>query len=418
MNQKVVIVGAGFGGIAAANALARAPVDVVLFDKQTHHLFQPLLYQVATAGLSPADIAWPIRRILRRQSNARVMMAEVTGIDTERKRVIIEVGFEPFDYLVLATGATHSWFGHDDWARVAPGLKDLVDATDIRRRILLAFEFAENETAENETAENERRRLMTFVVVGGGPTGVEMAGTIAELARKALATDFRRIDPRTTRVILVEAGDKLLPSFPAPLSDYAKRALTRLGVETRLGNPVTRCDAQGVQLGDEEIAAATIIWAAGVAASPVATWLQAEKDRNHRVIVGPRMEVAGIPQVFVVGDAARCVDSGGRVLPGVAAVAKQQGAFVGKLIALRVRQRTEPQAFRYRDAGQLATIGRRAAVADFGWLRFKGRLAWWFWGLVHIYFLINNRSRFTVAIHWLWSYVTFDRGARLIVREK
>jgi len=412
MSSKVVIVGGGFGGLAAAKALARAPVEVVLIDKQNHHLFQPLLYQVATAALSPAEIAWPIRRMLRHQKNARVVMAEVTGVDTDIRRVTTDSGVESYDYLVLATGATDAYFGNDEWSEHAPGLKEIVDATSIRRRILLAFE-----KAETETNVDARGELLTFVIVGGGPTGVEMAGAIAELALKSLATDFRHIDPRTTRVILVEAGESLLPSFPEPLSDYAKSALEKLGVEVRLGSPVTQCDSQGVQLGDERIASGTTIWAAGVAASPAAKWLQVKTDRAGRVVVGSRLEVDDISNVFVVGDTAHFEDDEKNVLPGVAAVAKQQGSFVGKLISARVQGKAEPGGFRYQDVGQLATIGRRAAVVDLGWIQFKGRLAWWFWGIVHIYFLINLRSRMLVAIHWLWSYLTFDRGARLITKE-
>ena len=412
MSSKVVIVGGGFGGLAAAKALARAPVEVVLIDKQNHHLFQPLLYQVATAALSPAEIAWPIRRMLRHQQNVRVVMAEVTAVDTDSRRVTTDSGVESYDYLVLATGATDAYFGNDEWSEHAPGLKEIVDATSIRRRILLAFE-----KAEIEMNVDARGDLLTFVIVGGGPTGVEMAGAIAELALKTLATDFRHIDPRTTRVILVEAGESLLPSFPEPLSDYAKRALEKLGVEVRLGSPVTQCDSQGVQLGDERITSGTTIWAAGVAASPAAKWLQVKTDRAGRVVVGSRLEVDDISNVFVVGDTAHFEDDEKNVLPGVAAVAKQQGSFVGKLISARVQGNAEPGGFRYQDVGQLATIGRRAAVVDLGWIQFKGRLAWWFWGIVHIYFLINLRSRMLVAIQWLWSYLTFDRGARLITKE-
>lgn len=413
MTAKVVIVGGGFGGLAAAKALARAPVEITLIDRQNHHLFQPLLYQVATAALSPADIAWPIRRILRRQSNVQVLMADVTGVDSTQQQVLMGEERLPYDYLVLATGATHAYFGHDDWAEHAPGLKEISDATDIRTQILTAFEKAE---AETDSA--QRSTLLTFVIVGGGPTGVEMAGAIAELGRKALATDFRRIDPRTTRVVLVEAGQHLLPSFPNPLSDYAKRALEKLGVEVRLGSPVTHCDAQGVRLGDETISAATVMWAAGVAASPAAEWLQTESDKAGRVIVGPQLLVKDHDDVFVIGDAALFTGPEGNPLPGTSPVAKQQGSYVGALIAARTQEKSEPKPFRYHDAGQIATIGRRAAVVDLGWLRFKGRLAWWFWGVVHIYFLINSRSRLSVAMHWLWSYLTFDRGARLIVRDE
>ena len=413
MTPRIVIVGGGFGGLAAAKALAHAPAEVVLIDRQNHHLFQPLLYQVATAALSPADIAWPIRRILRHQSNARVLMAEVTGVDIERKQVLMDTRAEPYDYLVLATGATHAYFGHDDWAPHAPGLKQIIDATDIRRRILLAFELA-----EKESGPSAREKLLTFVIVGGGPTGVEMAGAISELTRKALAADFRRIDPRKTRVVLIEAGQQLLPSFPEPLSGYAKQALENLGVEVRVGAPVTHCGVDGVRLGDERIDAMTIIWAAGVAASPVADWLRVTKDRVGRVVVGPRLEVGDRDGIFVIGDAALVENPQGHALPGIAPVAKQQGVYVGKLIAARIQGKPDPNPFHYRNAGLLATIGRHTAIVDMGMLRIRGRLAWWFWGLVHIYFLINLRSRLTVAIQWLWSYLTFDRGARLITGDR
>ncbi len=413
MTPRIVIVGGGFGGLAAAKALAHAPAEVVLVDRQNHHLFQPLLYQVATAALSPADIAWPIRRILRHQSNAQVLMAEVTGIDIERKQVLTGTRAEPYDYLVLASGATHAYFGHDDWAPHAPGLKQIIDATDIRHRILMAFE-----RAEKESDPSAREKLLTFVLVGGGPTGVEMAGAISELTRKALAADFRRIDPRKTRVVLIEAGQQLLPSFPEPLSGYAKQALENLGVEVRVGAPVTHCGVDGVRLGDERIDAMTIIWAAGVAASPVADWLRVTKDRVGRVVVGPRLEVGDRDGVFVIGDAALVENPQGHALPGIAPVAKQQGVYVGKLIAARIQGKPDPNPFHYRNAGLLATIGRHTAIVDMGMLRIRGRLAWWFWGLVHIYFLINLRSRLTVAIQWLWSYFTFDRGARLITGDR
>lgn len=412
MRPKVVIVGGGFGGLQAAKALASAPVDVLVIDRQNHHLFQPLLYQVATAALSPADVAWPIRRILRKQENAGILMAEVTGVSADERQVIVEDRLVPFDFLVLATGATHSWFGHDEWAPYAPGLKQIIDATAIRRRILTAFELAE---AETDPAVLEK--LRTFVIVGGGPTGVEMAGAVAELALKSLPGDFRRVDPRRARVLLAEAGPRLLSTFPQHLSEYARDALERLGVEVRLLSPVTGCDAEGVMLKEERIPSATVVWAAGVAASPAAAWLHAEADRAGRVIVGPDFEVPGHPGVFAIGDTALYRDGDGRPLPGVAPVAKQQGDWVGRLIARRAAGRPDPAPFRYRDAGQLATIGRRAAVVDFGRLRFKGRLAWWFWGIVHIYFLINARSRMIVAIEWLWSYLTYDRGARLITRD-
>ncbi len=407
--KRVVIIGGGFGGLSAARALGRAEADILLIDRQNHHVFQPLLYQVATAGLSPADIAWPIRRLLRRQRNTRVLMAEVTGIDCRRRRVLTSLSEHAWDYLIVATGATHAYFGHDEWAPVAPGLKQIADATHIRRRILMAFE-----RAEGTEALTERERLLTFVVVGGGPTGVEMAGAISELARKALAADFRHIDPRTARVVLIEAGPRVLSSFPERLSDYTVRALERLGVTVIRNSPVTGCDAAGVTLGDRRIAAGTVVWAAGVEASPVAAWLGVAADRAGRVRVDARLRLPGRDDLFVIGDAALYAGADGRVLPGLAPVAKQQGAWVGRLIAAGMAGRPEPAPFRYRDAGQLATIGRRAAVVDFGRIRFTGWPAWWFWGIVHIYFLISVRSRLLVAIQWLWSYLTFDQGARII----
>jgi NADH dehydrogenase len=409
---RIVVVGGGFGGLSLVRALKDARARILLIDKQNHHLFQPLLYQVATAALSPADIAWPIRRILRRQRNAEVLMAEVTGIDVAAQRVLCGERAEAFDYLVLASGATHSYFGHDEWAPYAPGLKEIVDATHIRRRILMAFESAE---AVNNA--ELRQKFLTIVVVGGGPTGVEMAGTISELARKALAADFRHIDLRTARVILIEAGPRLLSTFPEPLSGYARRALEKLGVEVRLAVPVTRCDNDGVIAGSARIEAATVIWAAGVAASPVATWLDVPADRAGRIEVNADFSVPGRAHIFLIGDAAVYRHATGEALPGIAPVAKQQGAHAGKIIAALIAGRPAPPVFRYRDAGQLATIGRRAAVVDFGRIHFSGRLAWWFWGIVHIYFLIGVRSRLLVAIQWLWSYLTFDRGARLITPD-
>lgn len=406
---RVVVVGAGFGGLTVARGLARAPVDVTLIDRRNHHLFQPLLYQVATAGLSPADIAWPIRRLVRRQRNVRVLLGEVTGVDRAGKQVRMDGRALPYELLVIATGASHAYFGHDEWAPHAPGLKSIEDATEIRRRILLAFERAE--TAADPA---ERRRLLTFVVVGGGPTGVEMAGTLAELARRALAADFRVIDPRQARVVLVEAGPRVLPGFADGLSDYARRALERLGVEVMTGRPITHCDADGVMAGEERLAAATVIWAAGVAASPVARWLSVAPDRAGRVPVGPDLALPEDSDVFVTGDAALVRGADGRPLPGIAPVAKQQGAYVAELIAARAAGRPAPPPFRYRDRGLLATIGRRAAVIEYKRLRLKGRLAWWLWGIAHIYFLISLRNRLIVATQWLWSYVTFDRGARLI----
>ena len=404
----VVILGAGFGGLEAAKALRRAPVNVTVIDQQNHHCFQPLLYQVATAALSPADVAWPIRHILRVQQNATVLMAEVIGVDTAQRQVQTRSGAIAYDQLIVATGATHSYFGHDEWAGVAPGLKHIEDATRIRRSILLAFE-----QAEVSSDKAERRRLLTFVIVGGGATGVEMAGAIAEIARLTIAYDFRRIDPRTARIILLEAGPRVLPALPQDLSDYAAAALTRMGVEVRTSTRVTNCDACGVDLDPGRIDAGTLIWAAGVVASPAARWLNAEHDRAGRVLVGPDLSVPGHPDVFVIGDAAAVFDEAGRAVPGVAPAAKQMGAYVGKLLAARFAGRPMPP-FRYRHAGDLATIGRRAAVVNLGRVHLKGFIGWLFWSVAHIYFLIGLRHRFIVAFTWLWDYLTFQRGARLI----
>jgi NADH:ubiquinone reductase (H+-translocating) len=406
--SDVVILGAGFGGLEAAKALRRAPVNVTVIDQQNHHCFQPLLYQVATAALSPADVAWPIRHILRVQQNATVLMAEVVGVDTAQRQVQTHSGAIAYDQLIVATGATHSYFGHDEWAGVAPGLKHIEDATRIRRSILLAFE-----QAEVSSEEDERRRLLTFVIVGGGATGVEMAGAIAEIARLTIANDFRRIDPRTARIILLEAGPRVLPALPQDLSDYAAAALTRMGVDVRTSTRVTNCDARGVDLDPGRINAGTIIWAAGVVASPAARWLKAEHDRAGRVLVGPDLSVPGHPEVFVIGDAAAVFDEAGHAVPGVAPAAKQMGSYVGKLLAARFAGRTMPP-FRYRHAGDLATIGRRAAVVNLGRVHLKGFIGWLFWSVAHIYFLIGLRHRFIVAFTWLWDYLTFQRGARLI----
>jgi len=406
---KVVIVGAGFGGLEAAKALNRLAVDVTVIDRQNHHCFQPLLYQVATAALSPAEIAWPIRHILRQQRNATVLMAEVSGIDLAGRCVQTSAGPISYDYLVIATGATHSYFGHDDWIDFAPGLKRIEDATRIRRSILLAFEHAE--LAHDDA---ERQRLLTFVIVGGGATGVEMAGAIAEIARQTLAKDFRRIDPRSSRIILLEAGPRVLPTLPEDLSRYAERTLTRMGVDVRTSTRVINCDRRGVDLDRGRIDASTIIWAAGVVASPAARWLGAEHDRAGRVLVRPDLSLPDHPEVFVIGDAAGVHDQTGAMVPGVAQAAKQMGRYVGRVIAARVDETPSLPPFRYRSFGDLATIGRRAAVVNFGYLRLKGFVGWLFWSLVHIYFLIGVKNRFIVAFTWLWDYLTFHRGARLI----
>jgi NADH dehydrogenase len=408
---RVVIVGAGFGGLEAAQALAKAPAEVVVIDRHNHHCFQPLLYQVATASLSPADVAWPIRHILRRQDNATVLMADVTGVDPARKCVETSYGALRYDMLVLATGAMHSYFGHDEWAAVAPGLKRIEDATRIRRGILIAFE-----EAEAIVDAEEQFRLLTFVIVGGGATGVELAGAIADIARQTLAADFRRIDPRAARIVLVEAGPRLLPSFPQDLSDYARETLEQKGVEVRTSTLVTNCDARGVDIEGGRIDAGTVVWAAGVVASPVGTWLGAETDRAGRVKVTPDLSVPGHPEVFVVGDTAAVSDAKGQPVPGIAPAAKQMGRYVGSLIAARLAHRPAPGPFRYRHLGDLATIGRHAAVVQFGRLQLRGFVGWVFWSVAHIYFLIGLRYRFLVAFTWLWDYLTFQRGARLITR--
>jgi NADH:ubiquinone reductase (H+-translocating) len=414
MRPQVVIVGAGFGGLWAAKTLANAPVEVLVIDRQNYHLFQPLLYQVATAGLSPADIAAPIRGIVGTCRNITVMLGSVEGVDVAARDVLIERGRTmPYDYLILATGARHAYFGHDEWEPFAPGLKRIEDATNIRRRILLAFE-----QAENDQDEAERRRLMNLVIVGGGPTGVELAGAIAELARRALAKDFRNIDPRAARIILIEAGPRLLATMPADLSDDARRRLEKLGVEVRLDAPVNAVDAAGVTIGTARIEARTVIWAAGVAASPAGQWIGAQCDRAGRIKVNPDLSVPGHPEIFAIGDTALATDAAGKPLPGVAPVAKQQGVYVGKLIKARLQNAGEVAPFRYHNYGNLATIGRKAAVIDFGWIHLRGFVAWMIWSVAHIYFLVGFRNRIMVALHWLWAYFTFQSGARLITGSR
>ena len=406
---RVVIVGGGFGGIETAKALRHAAVKVTIIDRQNHHCFQPLLYQVATAALSPADVAWPIRHMLATQRNATVLMAEVRAIDT-RKRLVLTGGVSiPYDYLVIATGATHSYFGHENWAVFAPGLKGIDDATRTRRRILIAFERAE--ITENE---EERKRLLTFAIVGGGPTGVEMAGALAEIARQTLPSDFRRIDPSTARILLIEAGPRILPALPEPLSAYAESALRGMGVEVLTSSLVTNCDENGVEVGGHLMSAGTIIWAAGVVASPVAAWMQVASDKAGRVVVEPDLSVSGLPNVFVIGDAAAVRSASNQIVPGLAAAAKQLGRYVGNVIAARAQGKPSPDPFRYRHQGDLATIGWRTAVVNLKHVRLTGLLGWLFWSLAHIYFLIGLRSRFVVAFSWAWQYLTFQRGARLI----
>ena len=406
---RIVIVGAGFGGLDCARALANTPAEITVVDARNHHCFQPLLYEVATAALSPADIAWPIRSLLRDQRNARVVLSEVTGVDPLRQVVETKEQSFAYDFLVLATGATHSYFGHDGWEPFAPGLKRLQDATKIRARILLAFERAE--LTDDARA---RERLLTFIVIGGGPTGVEMAGAIAEIARDTLRNDFRLIDPRQARIILLEAADRLLTSFPIGLARYAERTLARKGVEVITSSLVTGCDEDGVTTDKQRISSATLIWAAGVVASPAAAWLAAEHDRSGRVRVNANLSVADYSNVFVVGDAATIIDQNGRPVPGIAPAAKQMGRYVGRTISNRLCGKPSLEPFVYRHYGELATIGRRAAIVNLRFLRLKGYIGWVFWSVAHIYFLIGARNRIVVAFSWFWSYLTFQRGARLI----
>jgi NADH dehydrogenase len=410
--QRVVIVGGGFGGLAAARSLARVAVDVTLIDRHNYHLFQPLLYQVAVAALAPNTIAAPIRAILRAQKNATVLMATVTGIDTKSRAVLIGERRVPYDFLIIATGARHAYFGHDDWEKFAPGIKSLADALSIRQQVLSAFEAAE---ISNDPS--ERRRLLNFVLIGAGPTGVELAGAIAELAKASLVHDFCNIDPSEARIILLEAGPRVLPTFPQRSSAAARHALERLGVEVRVGKAVTICDAEGVVVGGERIEAGSIFWAAGVAASPAAKWLDAAADRAGRVEVREDLSVAGHPEILAVGDTCLSKSWDGKPAPGIAPAAKQMGTYAARVIRTRVEGASPPPPFRYRHDGSLATIGRNKAVADFGWVTLSGWPAWLIWGAAHIYFLIGFRSRIVVTFDWLWAYVTFRRGARIILAE-
>ncbi len=408
---RVVIIGAGFAGLSAARELARHDVDIVLIDKQNHHLFQPLLYQVATAGLSPADIAQPIRSIVRKQPRTQVLLDSVEGIDKAARSIRLASGaMLDYDALLIATGARHSYFGAG-WADRAPGIKTIDDAISVRRTILLALERAETSRQEHLA---ERVEYLTFVVVGGGPTGVEMAGAIAELTRAAAEAEFPHITRHCVRIILVQSEKRLLPSFPASLGGAAQRALEALGVQVRLGCRVTAIDDDGVIIGDQRIAAITVIWAAGVSASPAATWLDATADRAGRVIVGADLTVPGHPDIFVCGDTAAVIDASGKSVPGIAPAAKQMGRHAARTAVARLLGKQSPGAFRYQGFGNLATIGRKYAVVDFGWLRLSGLLAWLLWSAAHIYFLIGFRNRLIVCANWAWNYVTFDRGARLI----
>ncbi len=410
---RIVIVGAGFGGLEVARRLAKSDVRVTVIDRRNHHLFQPLLYQVATASLATSEIAWPIRALLRRYNNITTLLGRVVGVNIQEKTVLLADGDAiPFDTLVLATGARHAYFGHDEWEPYAPGLKTIEDATTIRRRILSAFEHV-----ERAADEASRAGFLTFVVVGGGPTGVELAGTIAELAHDTLRKDFRNIDTKKARVVLVEAGPRILPGFRESLSGYARQALTKLGVEVRLGQAVSECTADGVTIGAEHLPARTVIWAAGVAASPASQWLDAPADRVGRILVSPDLTVPGSPDIFVIGDTAHVEMPDGKQVPGIAPAAKQEGRYVAETIKSRLSEGGALPPFRYTDAGSLATIGKRAAVVDFGWIRFRGRLAWWLWGFAHIYFLIGLRHRLAVALNWLWIYFTGQRSARLITQE-
>lgn len=409
--QHVVIVGAGFGGLETVHRLRGAPVRITIIDRRNHHLFQPLLYQVATASLATPEIAWPIRHLVRNRPDVTTLLASVTGVDKDARQVLLDDGSTvPYDTLVLATGARHAYFGHDDWEPFAPGLKTLEDATTIRRRILVAFEKAERETDVQRQA-----ALLTFVIIGAGPTGVELAGTIAELARSTLPRDFRNIDTRQARVILIEAGERVLAGFDKDLSDYARKSLERLGVEVELGVPVSGCTAEGVVYGDKKLAATTVIWAAGVQASPAAQWLGVAADHARRVVIEPDLTVPGHPEIFVIGDTAAVRDPEGKPVPGIAPAAKQQGRYVADTIRTRLRgELISP--FRYKHAGSLATIGKRLAVIDFGWIKLRGAFAWWIWGLAHIYFLIGVRNRLSVALNWLWIYTRDQRSSRLITQ--
>ena len=408
----IVVVGAGFGGLEFTRAAAKLPVKITLVDQRNHHLFQPLLYQVATTSLATSEIAWPIRHLVKRFANVTTLLGRVVGVDKDKRLVRLADGGDiAYDTLVLATGARHAYFGRDEWEPFAPGLKTLEDATTIRRKILLAFE-----EAERETDLSRREALMTLVIIGGGPTGVELAGTIAELARVTLKGEFRSIDTSKARVVLIEAGDRVLGSFKPDLSDYARHALEKLGVTVEFGNPVTECSADGVTFGGRFLPAKTIIWAAGIAASPAAEWLGAEADRAGRTKVLPDLTVAGHPEIFVIGDTASMTRPEGRPVPGIAPAAKQAGRYVASVIRARLAGQGASAPFAYRHEGDLATIGKWAAVFDRGRLHFTGWLAWWLWGVAHIFFLIGLRNRLAVALSWLWIYFSGQRSSRLITQ--
>lgn len=413
MSHKVVIIGAGFGGLQAAKDLAKAGCDITLIDQRNYHLFQPLLYQVATTLLATSDVAWPIRAILRKRRDVTTLLASVVGIDRVGKQVHLKGGQSlPYDTLIIATGARHAYFGNDQWEKDAPGLKTLEDATTIRRRLLLAFE-----RAELETDPAARRRHMTFAVIGAGPTGVELTGIIAELAHKTLPQEFRNIDTRQARVILVEAGPRVLPAFSPDLSEYTVRALQKLGAEVRTGTPVTAIDSDGFRLGEEHIPADTVIWAAGVKASPAAQWLECPADRAGRVIVNDRLQIEDEPNIYIIGDTAS-VTLDGRPVPGVAPAAKQQGSYVARRIKAALKGQPIDTPFSYRHLGNLATIGRNAAVIEMGRFKLTGWLAWWVWGAAHIHFLIGVRARIMVSLSWLWAFLRRQNSARLITQKE
>jgi NADH:quinone reductase (non-electrogenic) len=409
--HRVVIVGAGFGGLEATFRLAGTPVQITLVDRRNHHLFQPLLYQVATASLATSEIAWPIRHLLRDRPEVTTLFATVTGVEADAKRVLLDDGDAlPYDTLVLATGARHAYFGHDEWEPFAPGLKTLEDATTLRRRILVAFE-----RAERESDPQRRAALLTFVIVGAGPTGVELAGTIAELAQDTLPPDFRNIDTHKARVVLIEAGPRVLAGFADDLSAYAQRSLENIGVEVVLGQAVTECSADHVIYGGNRLDTTTIIWAAGVRASPAAEWLDASADRAGRLQVLPDLTVSGHPDIFAIGDTIAINGPDGKPVPGIAPAAKQQGRYVAEAIKARLRG-SKVAPFHYKHAGSLAQIGKRKAVIDFGRFKLRGTIAWWIWGIAHIYFLIGLRHRLSVALSWLWIYMRDQRAARLITQ--
>ncbi|NRP86002.1 Demethylphylloquinone reductase NdbB [Ensifer adhaerens] len=413
-DYHVVIVGGGFGGLQLANDLKGAPVRITLIDRRNHHLFQPLLYQVATTLLATSEIAWPIRSFFRDRPEVTTLLAEVVGVDSEAHQVLLKGGQTiAYDTLVLATGATHAYFGHDEWEPVAPGLKTLEDATTIRRRVLLAFEQAE---LESDPA--VRDALLTFAIVGAGPTGVELAGIISELARTTLPKEFRNIDTSKARIILVEAGPRVLAAFAEDLSAYALKALEALGVDIRFGKPVTSCSAEGVTIGDSFVPCRTIVWAAGVEASPAAKWLDIPADRAGRAVVDKELRAPGKEDIFVIGDTASVLREDGSPVPGIAPAAKQQGDYVAKVIKAKLAGKPAPGPFRYRHQGSLATIGKSAAIIDFGWIKLRGWLAWWVWGLAHIYFLIGTRWRIAVAWSWLWIYISRQHSARLITQKE